>query len=178
LITPRSGAVISVALLAAFVVWLVAIRDEGEAVESTGSGSGPVAMTEDEIVDLASELGHPIFWAGPQGDAELEVTQSPGGQVQVRYLTGGAQVGSPQGDFLVVGTYPISDAQTLLEGAAEREGALEGETPDGDLVVTNEDSPSNVHLADASNDLQIEVYDPDPERAFELATGGDIVPID
>ena len=50
-------------------------------------------------------------------------------------------------------------------------------TPDGGLVVATKGSPSNVYIAYPDSDQQIEVFDPDPARALELATSGAIVPI-
>jgi hypothetical protein len=174
---PRLWVVIAVTAVAGFLVWLVAIRDGDDEVPEPEQPGAPVLMEEDELSALSSELDHPVYWAGAQEGAQIEVTRTEDGRVTVRYLTGGAEAGAPEGEFLAVGTYPVADAQANLEGAGERKGALRGETPDGDLVVTNEDAPTNVYLADPVNDLQVEVYDPDPERAFELATGGEIVPV-
>jgi hypothetical protein len=142
------------------------------------AGGGPVVLSEDQIASLADELGHPVYWAGEQSDAELEVTRSRDDQVYVRYLTGGAEAGEPGGQLLTVGTYPFENATATLEELAQRKGALTNTTPDGALVVTNQDNPTSVYLAYPGEDLQIEVYDPDPERAFSLATSGEITPVE
>jgi hypothetical protein len=173
---PRTGAVVAVALLAAFLVWLLLIRDGGGSAPA--AGAGPVAVSEDDLVALADEVGHPVYWAGPVDGAELEATRTQDGQIYVRYLTDGAEVGDETGAFLTVGTYPFPDVQATLEEKADEAGALVNETPDGNLVVTNRNEPTSVYIADPDQELQVEVYDPDPERAFTLATSGGIVAVE
>jgi hypothetical protein len=172
--------VIAIAALAAFVVWVLAIRDDGDksSTATVEAGAGPVASSEEQLSALADSLGHPLYWAGPEDGAELEVRRTTDGQVYVRYLTGGAEVGDPRADFLTVGTYPFKDAAATLEEQATRPGALHNTTPDGGVVVTNEDSPTSVYVAYPGEDLQVEIYDKDAEQAFKLATSGDIAPVD
>ena len=172
---PRTGAVVAVALLAAFLVWLLLIRDGGG---SAPAAVGPVAVSEDDLAALADEVGHPVYWAGPQDGAELEATRTESGQVYVRYLTDGAPIGDESGEFLTIGTYPFPGVQATLEELADGGGALVNETPDGNLVVTNRDRANSVYIADPGQELQVEVYDPDPERAFTLATSGGIVAVE
>ncbi|MET0957425.1 MAG: hypothetical protein ABWZ18_02840, partial [Solirubrobacterales bacterium] len=101
-----------------------------------------------------------------------------GGQVYVRYLTDGAPIGGESGEFLTIGTYPFPGVQATLEELADGGGALVNETPDGNLVVTNRDRANSVYIADPGQELQVEVYDPDPERAFTLVTSGGIVAVE
>jgi hypothetical protein len=77
-----------------------------------------------------------------------------------------------------VGTYPIKGAFEALEKQSQEAGAVVEETPDGGLVVTNESAPTSVYIAFEDEDYQIEVFDPDPETALDLATSGQIEPVD
>ena len=104
---------------------------------------------------------------GPVDGAELEATRTENGQVYVRYLTDGAEIGDETGAFLTVGTYPFPGVQATLEEQADQGGALVNETPDGNLVVTNRNEATSVYIADPDQELQVEVYDPDPARAFD-----------
>jgi len=170
--------VLVVVALVGFLIWLLLIRDGGSGL-APEAGAGPVAASEDDLAALADELGHPVYWAGSQDGAELEVTHTEQGQeVYVRYLTDDAEPGDPGSGFLTVATYPFPDATAALEKLTDEQGALTNETPDGGLVVTNEDNASSVYVAYPEQDLQIEVYDRDPERAFTLATSGAIVPVE
>jgi hypothetical protein len=177
----RIGAVIVVAAVAAFFVWFFAIRDSGD--DNGGNGQagnvvGPVAASESEIADLAKENDQEVFWAGDQpGTTDMELTQTRDGNFYVRYLTGGAQIGTPKPSYLTVGTYPFPDAFNALEVIAKRPGAVTKEVEDGGLAVTNRNSPTSVYLAYPDQNFQVEVYDPDPAKALDLVTSGEIQPV-
>jgi len=174
----RVGAVIAVALAAAFLVWLLVIRSDDES--STGpvkAGAGPALGSEADLATLAGKLHHPVFWAGDQPDTRLEITDTKDGRVYARYLTGDAEVGDPRPGFLTVGTYPFKDAFGALEKAAKESGATVQHGDNGALIVTNKSRPTSVYIAYPDQDLQIEVYDPSPERALSIATSGDVTPV-
>ena len=175
---PRVGAVVAVALFIGFLLWLLVLRDDDDSDAPVTAGGGPALTTEEELRTLADELGHPIYWAGPQRNAELEVEQTEREDVFLRYLTGNATVGDSREVYLTVGTYPVANAEGALREQAKQEGSLTNDTPDGGYVLTNEGNPTSVYIAYPGEDLQIEVYDPDPERAFDLATSGAIRPIE
>lgn len=175
---PRIGAVIAVALLAGFLVWLLVIRDDDEAPDGAERAQAPVATSEAGLSKLAGEVGHPIYWAGPIEGSQLEVKSNRQGEIFLRYLTGDAEIGDSREDYLTVGTYPFPDAMGTLENLAQEEGAITNSTPDGGFILTNKDNPTSVYIAYPDDDLQIEVYDPDPVRAFELASSGEIVAIE
>jgi hypothetical protein len=180
----RIGAVIAVAAVAAFLVWFFAIRDTGD---DNGGGGAPkagqdivpaMAATEADLSDLASKDDHPIFWAGDQpGTSDLELTQTADGNVYVRYLTGNAPIDTPKPSYLTVGTYPFPDAYHALKVVADEPGAVTKDVADGGLAVTNTNSPTSVYLAYPDQEFQVEVYDPDPTKALDLVTSGDIQPV-
>jgi hypothetical protein len=45
-------------------------------------------------------------------------------------------------------------------------------------VVTNENTPNSVYIASKDSDVQVEVYDPDPDRALEIAMSGAVRPVE
>lgn len=178
----RIGAVIAIAAVAAFLVWFFAIRDTGN--DNGGGGQqaqntvGPVAANEADISDLAKKDDQDIFWAGDQpGTSDLELTQTADGNVYVRYLTGKATIGTPKPSYLTVGTYPFADAFHALKVIGKRPGAVTKNVADGGLAVTNTNAPTSVYLAYPDQNFQVEVYDPDPKRALDLVTSGDIQPV-
>jgi hypothetical protein len=99
------------------------------------------------------------------------------GRTFVRYLTEGAEPGDPRPDFLTVGTYAFPGAVESLQELAGEAGGVERSAPGGGVVYFNRDQPQSVYLAYPGMDIQIEVYDPDPVRAKNLVTSGQIVPI-
>jgi hypothetical protein len=173
----RTVAVIAAGAVIGLLVYLFVLRDDDGSDEGQVRPGQPAVATEDDLAELASVLGHPIYWIGPQEGAELEVTRLPDDRVYVRYLTKGARIGDPRPDFFTVGTYPVKRAQRVLQGYAEQEGSIVESTGDGAMVVTNEDFPNSVYMAfPDQDDLQIEVYDEDSELALEIATSGAVRP--
>lgn len=181
----RTGLVVVLAAVAAALVYFVVIDDDdssGGGEAATGAdiqaGAGPVEVTEGDLDKLSGKVDIPVYWAGDQGEGSLELTRTTDDRVFIRYLDEGVEIGSSEPDYLTVGTYPLKNAYKILEGQSEEEGAVVEESPSGALVVTNESSPTSVYLAFPDEDFQIEVYDPDPDRALSLAASGQVEPVD
>jgi hypothetical protein len=173
----RIAAVIVVALIAAAAVWYFVIRDSGGSDQSkvTPNKVGPVAASRGDIADLSKKLGQPIYWAGNQpGTTDLELTQTADGNVYVRYLTKGAPIGVGKPDYLTVGTYPAKNATKALRGIAKQPDATKKDIPGNGIAVTNASAPTSVYVAFPGDDVEVEVFDPNPTRALDLATSGDI----
>ena len=178
---PLRIAVIALALSIAFFVWAVkwANDDEESASEpppAPAQTEVPRIVSEEALADVASNVGHDVYWAGPIPDTELEVTEGEDGSVLVRYLEDGAEVGEGQAEFLTIGSYPLVDTKKTMEEFAEQPGAIVRQTPDGREVMTTKQRPTNVYFATLDEVLQIEVFDPSPARAMNLARSGDVQP--
>jgi hypothetical protein len=93
----------------------------------------------------------------------------------VRYLTDGAEAGDPQANFLTVGTYDDPDAVAALRRQGGEPGGVLAKAPGGATVYFERTKPRSVYLAYPGVDVQIEVYDPDFERALQLVNSGQIV---
>ncbi len=180
----RIGVVVAVAAAIGALVYFGLIRDDSNETAARGdgaslrAGAGPVVADSDDLLALADRLEAPVYWAGDQGEAALELTRTNDDRVFVRYLDEGVEPGDPAPDFLTVGTYPLPDAFAALEKQAEEDGSLVTDAPGGGIVITNEGAPTSVYLAFPDEDFQIEVFDPDPERALDLATSGLVEPVD
>lgn len=175
----RAG-VIALAVIVGVVAWLATRggEDEGSgatAAESRTAGE-PQIVEAAELPNIAAEVGHPVYWAGPIEATSIEVTQGSEGDVQVRYLEEGAQAGEGSGGVLTVGSYPLPDPLKALQRFEEQEGAVVRHGQDGRKVVTSKESPSSVYFISPDNAVQVEVYDPSPQRAMELALSGDVHP--
>jgi hypothetical protein len=170
----RIGAVLAGLLVVGLLAWLV-FHDGGDSGTSPG---GPEAATVESLRETASSNRTPIYWAGPQDGAELELTNAEGGnRIYVRYLTGGAEPGDPRPQFLTVGTYVFPDAVRALKLQSHETGGELRTAPGGATVYVNPDRPQSVYLAFPGVGVEIEVYDPSPQRALNLVTAGQIVPV-
>ena len=134
--------------------------------------AGPGGRDPRQVADLASSVGHPVYWAGER-PGEYELTVDPNGNIFIRYLKAGEPAGSRR-TSLTVATYPFAKGYEILRGVSRGSGEITGQTPDGGLAVVGKAKPNNAYIAYPGTDLQIEVYDPKAGRAFELATAGAI----
>lgn len=164
------GAVASIALLATAAVLAIVGGEEG----APGVPSPPTIVSTGDVEELASQLGHPVYWAGEPAEGSLELTAEGDGSVYLRYLTEDAEAGDQRQIFLTVGTYPVVDAQNALRRTARENGTDLDRLEDGATVLPNPSSSGSVYLAYPGGDLEIEVYHPDPGKALELIRSGAI----
>lgn len=179
------GTALVLALAAGLVAWVLIDRNEqpasstptaAPATEPPLSANGPRIVTADGLSALSGLRGQPVYWAGTRPGAVYEVTESTDGQVYVRYLRSGTQLGSPQPDFLTVATYPRPNAYADIEAAAKRPGARTIELPDG-LAVYDEATPTSVYVASRGSTEQVEVYSPSALEARRVVESGRVLPV-
>jgi len=174
----RVGAVIAVALAIGFAVWFVAIRG-GDSSKSRVTSIAPTAVSPDRLRALSKDVGHPVYWAGDVSNTTYELTETSSGRIFVRYLPTGVPVGTKSARYTIVGTYPVANAYNVLNGLARKSGERSFPAPQGGFAVYAEATPTNIYLAYPNEkDVQIEVYDPSPQRARTLITSGRVGPID
>jgi hypothetical protein len=183
----RLGAVLALALAAAFVVWLV-VRDDGNSSTATPStiahpaaatpktaGTGPVAESAQGLKAFAAAIGHPVYWAGPKLGSTYELTQTNTGRVYVRYLPAGVQVGVKK-PFLTVATYPFPKAFAALKALAKHQGGaikLAG----GGIALVDKAYPKSIHLAYPGSDYEVEVFSPSPPGTRAAVVSGQVTAI-
>jgi hypothetical protein len=143
---------------------------------ATSGGTTVQATSLAALRALPATIGHPVYWAGPRPGATYELTTSPDGRVYVRYLTGGASVGSPLPDFLTVGTYVVPNAEAAVRTAAAQPGAVKVPVPGG-VGFYNRARPTSVYFAYPGSNVQVETYDPSPPMARQLVETGAIKPV-
>ena len=175
----RLGAIIAVAIAVAFVVWLLVRGGDSNTASTTTNGQavGPVATSEDELRSLSDELGHPLYWAGPIPDRTYELTRTSDNRVFIRYLPKGVPVGIRQAAYTIVGTYPVENAYKVLQGLAKKPDESSFSAPSGGFAVYSTTQANNVYLAYPGSNLQIEVYDPSPQKARGLITSGQVAAV-
>ncbi|HEX6702831.1 MAG TPA: hypothetical protein VF101_19040 [Gaiellaceae bacterium] len=186
----RIGAVVALALAAAFVAWLV-VRGDDSGSSTTTTASSPAttatqgpktkplleAASVPTLKTVAALVGHPIYWAGAKSGTTYELTRTTDGRIYVRYLPPGVKVGDKHADYLIVATYPVRDAYRAVQTASKENGAEAFRIKNGGRAVLNKRAPTNVYFAYPRSNYQIEVYDPHPGRARNLVASGKIRPI-
>jgi hypothetical protein len=182
----RIGAVVAIAVAAAFVIWLIVRGNDDDSGSTTTPTSttvagpkpvGPVAATPAALRGFAASSGHPIYWVGPRRGTTYELTRTPGSRVYVRYLPAGVKVGNRSAAFTIVGTYPTQNALKVLKDLAKQANEKTVPAPGGGFAVYNTSAPTNVYVAFPGSDVQIEVYDPSARKARRLVTTGRVAPV-
>jgi hypothetical protein len=135
---------------------------------------GPVGLSADGLRTLDSAIAkQPIYWIGPKPHYLYELTRSQTGNVLIRYLPPGANVGSRK-PYLTIATYPYKNAFQALENVANgRQLGL----PGGGIAVVDQKYPQSVHVAYPGVNYQVEVYDPSPVRSRQVALSGAVRPV-
>jgi hypothetical protein len=165
----RLLALIVIVAAAGVIAWL-ALRDTSSS-PSAGAPVSAVGATEADLEALAAEVGHPIFWAGPQSGYTYELIRNANGTILVRYLPPGVPVGSPDA-YLTVATYPFAGAYQAVEVVSKQQGAQAITLSNGGIAEVSANNPKNVHAAYPGIDYQIEIFDPTPGAAKALVTAG------
>ena len=139
----------------------------------TATGATVEAVSVATLKTLPASLGHPVYWNGPLAGATYELTRTPDGRVYIRYLTGGAKVGSPLPNFLTIGTYVVPNAEAAVRAAAAQPGAVRVPLRGG-VAFYNRSRPTSVYFAYPNSDVQVETYDPSAAVAHRLVQTGAI----
>jgi hypothetical protein len=162
----------AVIVAALFVGWLL-VRSDGATQPQT---TAPTLVSQAQLERFAQ--GRTVYWAGPRTGYSYELTVTPSGRVYVRYLPEGVHAGDPRASFLTVGTYPADHAYASLRHAATAESVTSKRTSDGGLAVVSDRAPASAYLAYPGSKLQVEVYEPDADKALGLVLSGSVVPVD
>jgi hypothetical protein len=162
----RVGAVIAIAAAAGFVAWLV-LRSNGSSSSPQRSSSGAEAVTVQQLTKMAGTVQHPIFWLGPKHGFTYELRKTRDGRIYVRYLPAGAQVGAVK-PYLTVATYPFPGAFAAIQKQSSATGAVTTRLAYRGLAVLDGAYPQSTHVAYPNVNYQVEVYDPTPQKAFQL----------
>jgi hypothetical protein len=182
----RFGAVLALALAAAFVAWLVvgnrghsspanpaaASKPVAGAATPQTAGVGPVAQSVQDLKQFAAAIGHPIYWAGPKLGNTYELTQTRNGRVFIRYVPSGVRVGVNK-PLLTIATYPFPHAFAALQALAKNQGGAIKLDHSG-IALVDQAYPKSIHLAYPGLDYEIEVFSTSPLRTRQVVASGQI----
>jgi hypothetical protein len=174
----RVGAVVALALAAAFVTWMV-LRPSGNTEPlAKMADRSPAAklVSPARLRSLASTLAYPLYWAGPRAGTRYELTQADG-RTYIRYLPRGVASGDPRAGFLAIGSYAAPNAFAQTRAAGTQPGAVMLALPGGGVAVYSAKRPTSVYFAYRGSDVQVEVYHPDGNAARQLVLARQVVPI-
>lgn len=131
--------------------------------------SGKIALSENELRELATEINQPIYWVGPASETNYTLTIAENEQAYVKYLPQGVLPAEGDTALRIIATYLRQDAFSVTQGAANNPGAVSLTNSQGGAIYYNSATPNNVYLAYPGQNFQIEIFDPIPGAALELA---------
>ncbi len=169
----RIGAVVAIGIAAGLGLWL-GLRDTG-GNSSAQKAPNVVPVTATGLQTLVAALHRPIYWAGAQAGKTYELTQAANGDVYLRYLPRGAEIGTKQ-PYLTVGTYPVANALGLIASGASRPGSVRVPIDGGTAYYSTKD-PNSVYLAFPGANYEIEVFSPSAAEALSLVKAGRVVAV-
>jgi hypothetical protein len=171
-------AIVVLAVVAGVVAWVVAGRGGSSATTAgpTSQVATPipaVLVSASGLATLAHAVRQPIYWAGPQRGYMYELHRTSDGSVYIRYLPRGVKAGVRSAQYLTIATYPFAGAYAALKRVTDgRQMAI----PRGGVVLIGSTYKKSVHLAYPNVDYQVEVYDPSPAVALDVARSGRVRP--
>lgn len=175
-LTIRVGAAVAIALAVGSGVWLLAVDDRSTNDAATSSTEA-VLVSARGLGDVAERAHHPVYWAGPIAGTSYELTRTKDGRIYVRYLPKGVEAGDPRPKYTTVGTYPRTDAYGVLRKASMRPGEKAYNTTGGAFVLTNAKTATSAYFAFNGSPYLVEVFNPSPSKALQLALSGQIAPV-
>ena len=143
----RIGAVIAVAALVAFVVWLL-VRGGGSGSSGQPSAEPIAPMAASPVATSATSRSRSAgrsTGSGPRTDKVYELQRTSQDRIYVRYLPPGVSVGTKQAGYPLVGTYPVSNAYDVLKSLAKTSGESSFTAPRGAIAVYSNSRPDQ-HL--------------------------------
>ncbi len=170
------GGVVALALSVAVIAWLATRNDDGVAESTASAETASRIVSAGELGEATTTLGQPVYWAGAMPGTELELEELGEGGVRVRYVPEGTEAGEASPALLTIGSYPLADPKAATEDFAGRSGSVVRHSRSGTEVVTSEESPTSAYFVSPDNSVQVEVYDPSPQRAMRLARSGRVRP--
>jgi hypothetical protein len=149
----------------------------GETGGTTVPGVAARVVSVAGLRAIAAAAGRPVYWAGPRPRTNLEYTQKTDGTTYVRYLTGSASAGAPGAGYVVIATYPQTQAYRRVKRIAQEKHMFVAALPSGAIAVTKPSRPQNIYVLFPDRAYQIEVYAPNASETRRLVFGGAIQPV-
>lgn len=139
---------------------------------------GPVAASPQELSSIPASVGHAVYWAGSRANTTYELWQTSSGYTYIRYLPRGVAVGSEGGRYLIVASYPMTNAYRVTRNSGVKgKSTVRLTLPNGGIAAYTKQHATNIYVAYRGVNVQVEVYDPSPGAAARIVKSGRIVPL-
>jgi hypothetical protein len=173
----RLGAVLAILIAAGLVAWLLLDRNNSSFSLAPVTPIAPQVLTADGLKSTVSQLGQPVYWAGPKPGYTYELARDRKDDIHVTYLPPGKGLGA-KGTFLVIGTFRFVNALSAVQRAGHNKGSLTVKVPNNGVAVYSPQRPDAYWFATPGSHYQAGVFTPNsPPLARRLVLGGKVVPV-
>jgi hypothetical protein len=167
----RLGALVAIVAIVGIIVWLAVGRNYSSTSTSPSNG---VSVSPSGLRTLASTLNQPIFWVGPVKNVTYELTRPDNGRILLGYVPSGQSDNKPH---VTVGTYPITNAYAVTQGAARKRTTVRVNVGGGAVAFYDRRYPLSTFISYPGSGYQIEVYAPAPGQSRRLVGSGKVKPV-
>ena len=157
-------------VIAAVVIGIVQANHANKESWRTQALSGSVAMTESQLRNLIKSENLTVYWTGPMTKSLYMLNTKKSGQSILTYLPQKSKSQPVVVNSRVIGTYYSQKAFTESLNIAASDANVSFKNADGNLVFYPKDRKTGVFVAIPNSSYQIEIYDPIPGQAINVAS--------
>ena len=157
-------------VIAAVVIGIVQANQANKESWQTQALSGSVAMTESQLRNLVKSENLTVYWTGPMTKSLYMLNTKKSGQSILTYLPQKSKSQPVVVNSRVIGTYYSQKAFTESLNIATSDANVSFKNADGNLVFYPKDRKTGVFVAIPNSSYQIEIYDPIPGQAINVAS--------
>jgi hypothetical protein len=132
---------------------------------------GGVDLDVKQLRDLVVSEGLIAYWAGPEAGAKYTLDVFADGEIYIRYRPNGNGLNDARAVYRVIGTYFEKHAFVNVQASGRQLNSAGFTNQDGDAVFYNKLRPTNLYVGLKAEDIEVEIFDPDPIKALVVATG-------
>jgi hypothetical protein len=157
------------ALVTTLIVFNFFVSDNSNRGIDLEKISGKIALAETELKEIGQKTNQPIYWVGSSPEGVYTLTLAENEQSYVKYLPADSQTSDLENAYRIIATYLKPDAFSVTQSAGNQPGAVTLTNSEGAVIYYSSLTPNNVYLAYPGRNFQIEIFDPVPGAALELA---------
>ncbi|MEK6648900.1 MAG: hypothetical protein AABY37_06265 [Actinomycetota bacterium] len=133
--------------------------------------SGRLAVNEKDLRNMVAAKNLTVYWLGPEAGAKYLLDTSLADGISLRVIYASASTGSTAASetYYEVGTFASPDAFALTQKAGLQPNGVGLINTDGNAIYYDSRDPKNVYVGLKGTDMQVEIFDPRPERALAVA---------
>lgn len=135
----------------------------------TLQSSGLVELNESELVRVAGQAPHPIYWSGPILGYTYLLKIDKSGSSIVEYVAPKSKNSQESNSFRKIATYYSKGAWEKSLVASNAVGFSSFKNSDGSLVFYSLNYANDVFMAFPQKDFQIEIFDSRAGQALSLS---------